>query len=48
MPDISLCTNNKCPRIRDCYRQTAIADRTQSYTWFEAEGCTKFINNRNR
>ena len=40
MPDITKCTNEKCPQKETCYRWTSIADTYQSYVLFEFDdGC---------
>lgn len=31
MPDMTLCTNKKCPKRLECYRYCAIPDHYQSY-----------------
>lgn len=34
MPDITMCANKSCPKLRSCYRFMAIPDRLQSYAGY--------------
>jgi len=36
MPDISMCTDNRCPRSEFCYRFKAVPDHWQSYSDFSS------------
>lgn len=38
MPDITMCSNDKCKLRLSCYRFMAIADRWQSYSKYEPTG----------
>ena len=37
MPDITMCTNSKCPVRKSCYRCIAPPSTQQSYTFFKVE-----------
>ena len=45
MPDITLCSNEKCPRRRDCYRHEARPSPMQSSDEFKpaANGACAFF-----
>lgn len=34
MPDISMCTNDLCPKAKECWRHEAEPSEWQSYTCF--------------
>ena len=47
MTDISKCSNENCPRKKQCYRYTCDADEWQSYAEFEGgEDCDDFLEIR--
>jgi hypothetical protein len=53
MPDISMCSDNKCSRKEECYRFTSIPHEfRQAYADFKEiekeKGCEYFISNKNR
>ena len=46
MPDISMCTNDACPKRKECYRFMAKPCEWQSYAGFEPDEdgeCKKFM-----
>src|SRR5690242_6529136 len=42
MPDITMCSNEKCPQKRKCYRYMAEPSAIQSYTDFNEVDCKYF------
>ena len=49
-PDISMCSNQKCPSRKKCHRFTALPDGWQSYSAFAPEKgkkkCKYFWDNK--
>jgi len=44
MPDITMCSNNYCPKKKKCYRYMAVPNMWQSYCKFDYRGaCDYFI-----
>jgi hypothetical protein len=43
MPDISMCSNNKCEKNKKCYRYMAIPSSWQSYANFDEKDCEYFM-----
>lgn len=46
MPDISKCSNTKCPSREKCYRYRVKPSEMQSYADFKPDGekCSRFIS----
>jgi len=47
MPNISMCSNEKYERKKDCHRYTANPSIYQGYGEFKEDGCEYFMANYN-